>query len=348
MRYRTIPGTDLTVSALCLGTAHIGTRLPAEEAFRLLDAFVEAGGTFIDTARSYADWVPGGLGASESALGRWLHDRGHQDRIVVATKGGHPAWARMDVMRLSRSEVVEDCLASRRALGLEVLPLYWLHRDDPARPLEEIFATMEHLRTQGYIRHYAFSNWSTARMRAAIEYQSRHGITGFVANQPMWSYAVVNEAGIPDATSYAMDAEMAALHRDTGMAAVAYTAQAKGLFAKWQAADPAGLPPALAAAYDNPANRARMTKLSSLSAESGLTVAVLALMWLTSQPEVPTIPIVGARTPAQWAEIMAAGDLVLPPEVVRWMAMDDLGPTPLPTSVPGPAAAGDAQAGPDA
>lgn len=317
MRYVRIPRTDLTVSVLCLGTSPIGSRVPEAESLRLLDAFVAAGGTFIDTARAYAIWAPQGAGASETVIGRWLRDRGHADRLVVATKGGHPAWASIDTPRLSRAEVVEDCAMSRAALGLDSIPLYWLHRDDPVRPIADIFDTMELLRRRGDVRYYGFSNWSSARMAEALSYAADHGITGFVANQPMWSYAAINPAGIPDATSYAMDDAMLRLHRQTGLAAVAYTAQAKGLFSKWDRVGLDGLAPALRDAYDNERNRSRFEKVRRLSRQTGQSIAALSLAWLTSQPEFPVIPVVWAGNAAQMAEILPAGDLLLDAQALR-------------------------------
>jgi len=320
VRYCTLPTTDLTVSVLCLGSAHMGTRVSEVASFRILDAFVDKGGTFIDTARAYAVWVPGGEGASETLVGKWLHSRRHGDRVVVATKGGHPAWSSIETPRLSRDEIRQDCLASRSALKIATLPLYWLHRDDPLRPLEDIFSTMEDLRHRGYIRHYGFSNWSTERMRAAMSYAACHGLTGFVANQPMWSYAEVNPAGIPDATSYAMDADMAAFHREWNLPVVPYSAQAKGFFNKVAKAGFQGLDADLRAAYDNPLNRSRFDKLTRFARESGHNLAALALAWLVCQPDLRVIPVIWSADIAHLDEALQAGDLVLGREAVRSLA----------------------------
>lgn len=175
MRYRTIPNTDLTVSAVCLGSSHMGTAVSRDQAFRLRDHFVDHGGTFIDTARAYAIWEPGGEGASETTIGEWLASRPHRDRVIVATKGGHPAWTDLHSPRLSRQDVTDDCEQSLSALGLDTIPLYWLHRDDPTRPVEDIIATLEWLRERGKIRYYGFSNWSTARMKVALRYTTVPG-----------------------------------------------------------------------------------------------------------------------------------------------------------------------------
>ena len=85
-----LPGTDLAVSALCLGGLPFGNTITERESFALLDRFVELGGNFIDTARIYSDWVPGELRRSERILGDWLTARRCRDRVVIATKGAHP------------------------------------------------------------------------------------------------------------------------------------------------------------------------------------------------------------------------------------------------------------------
>ncbi|MCF3649123.1 aldo/keto reductase [Synoicihabitans lomoniglobus] len=96
MLYRPLAGLE-AVSALCLGAGPFGSQLPAARAYDLLDAFVNVGGNFIDTAHIYGAWAPqgenGGCGNSEVTVGRWLRQNGHRDRMIVATKGGHPDFA---------------------------------------------------------------------------------------------------------------------------------------------------------------------------------------------------------------------------------------------------------------
>lgn len=317
MRYRQLPNTNLRVSALCLGTALVGTAANEKDAFRILDQFVDGGGNFIDTARAYAIWVPCGEGVSETLIGKWLSERGYPESIVVATKGAHPAFSAIETPRLSRAEITQDCEHSLQALGLDAIPLYWLHRDDPSRSLSDIFETMELLRKAGKIRYYGFSNWSTKRMQEALSYAELHRITGFVANQPMWSFAEINPAGIPDSTSYAMDEEMIHFHRKSRLPVIPYTAQAKGFFSKWARDGLVNLNPSLRAAYENDANRARFDKVIRMSQETGHSITTLALAWLASQPDFMTIPIVWSSESSQLAEALKAGELVLDPETIR-------------------------------
>lgn len=316
MRYREIPNTNLRVSTICLGTGPIGTGVNEENAFRILDQFVESGGNFLDTARAYAIWVPGGEGISERIIGRWLDTRGYRDSVVVATKGAHPALTTMNVPRLARDEITLDCERSLEALGLDTIPLYWLHRDDPSRPIEDIMDTMESLRQAGKIRYYGCSNWSAERMREALQFSSQRGLTGFVANQPMWSYAEVNPGGILDPTSYHMDENIRQFHAETSFPVIPYTSQARGLFTKWAMEGLDSLDPSLLRVYDNPINRSRFHKVQHLSEQTGHSITALAVAWLSSQPDFVTIPIVWGSE-SQLADVLSAGDLVLDRELIE-------------------------------
>ena len=108
MHYRNIPGTDLNVSSICLGTASIGSTIDREKSFTLLDKFFEMGGNFLDTAHVYADWIPGEKSSSEKTIGKWMRERGIRDKIIIGTKGGHPLLSGEMIMRLSREELTSD------------------------------------------------------------------------------------------------------------------------------------------------------------------------------------------------------------------------------------------------
>ena len=102
MRYRTIPRTNMKVSAICLGTADMGASTDLKTSHQLLDRFVERGGNFLDTAHVYSDWVAGTKSVSEKTLGAWMKARGNRDAIIVATKGAHPRLETMTKSRMTR------------------------------------------------------------------------------------------------------------------------------------------------------------------------------------------------------------------------------------------------------
>ncbi|MES2464429.1 MAG: aldo/keto reductase, partial [Armatimonadota bacterium] len=215
MRTINIPNSDLIVSTLCLGVADMGTKIPWETARQMLNTFEASGGNFFDTARVYAEWVPGGRHASEKALGRWLKERGNRDRVVVATKGAHPDLATMHIPRMSPEEIAADVDGSLSDLQTDRIDLWYLHRDDTARPVEEILETLWTLVDAGKIRHIGCSNWTLERMEAANTYATSKGRPGFVANQPLWNAAVVNPDAFAGAGMVAMDEATKAWHEQT-------------------------------------------------------------------------------------------------------------------------------------
>ncbi|HMR29826.1 MAG TPA: aldo/keto reductase [Geminicoccaceae bacterium] len=293
----TIPGTDLAVSPLCLGGNRLGGELDRDRSFALLDAFVEAGGNFVDTAHVYADWLPDAeRSCSERTIGRWRAAGGAGGDIVIATKIGHPPLAAPGRTRLDRGSLRQDVFEALDNLGLSRLDLVYLHRDEPARPAEEILGVLEELRREGRIAHYGASNWTAARLGEADEAARRHGWEGFRANQAEWSLASRNPASVA-ADLYRMDADMIRWHGTSRIAAVPYSTQARGYFDK-QAAGALDAP--TAASYDNPQNRRRAQQLGMLAESAGLTPteAMLALFRLVP---FAVIPVVGCRDASQVA-----------------------------------------------
>lgn len=296
-----LPGTKLAVSPLCLGGNRFGGELDEAASFALLDAFAERGGNFIDTAHVYADWIPGNApSSSERIIGRWLADR-RPHGVVVATKGGHPPLDDPSTKRLDAGSLRADVEGSLACLGLPALDLFYLHRDDPGRPAADILLALERLRSEGLIRHYAASNWSTARLREAHAAARAEGWAGFVASQVEWSLATRNP-GTAATDLVAMDRGMVDFHESTGWAAVPYSAQAKGYFDKASGV----LDPATARAYDNARNRDTTALLGAIAARHGATPTQVMLAAFRRLP-FPVVPVIGPRTPEQiegsWAAL---------------------------------------------
>ena len=313
MQYIDVLGTGLCLSVICLGTGSLGSAVPQEDAFALLDAFVEQGGSFLDTAKVYADWLPGERSVSEKTIGRWLRSRHAHGRVIVGTKGAHPELEAMHVPRLSRAEILSDLEASLRNLQAEAIDLYWLHRDDPGRPVGEILETLHDQVVAGKVRYYGCSNWRAPRIGAAQAYATEHELHGFVADQMQWSLARADLAAAADPTMVAMDSELYAYHLDTGLLAVPYSSQAGGLFQKLDAGQQDRLSPGARRTYDGPLNRARMVRIRDLSRATGLTITQLVLGYLLAQP-FPTIPIVGCKTEAHLLDTLSAAEVSLTPQ----------------------------------
>jgi aryl-alcohol dehydrogenase-like predicted oxidoreductase len=322
MKYITIPGTTLKPAVICLGSTHIGSTIDQVTSFNLFDIYLEQGGNFIDTASVYANWLPVEKSISEKTIGRWLRQRGCRDQVILATKGAHPELSTMHIPRLSRAEIVQDLHDSLKNLQTERIDLYWLHRDDPTRPVEDILETLNDQVRAGKIRYFGCSNWRTERISTAQAYAASHELQGFVANQMMWSLALPDLAGIKDKTIAVMDEAMQQYHLETGLAATPYSSQANGLFQKMAQGTLAQMDSNRWGVYQAEANRQRGERIKRLAAETGLSVTQIVLGYLHSQP-FPTIPIVGCRTPNQLQDSLTAADISLDPDHLNYLEYGD-------------------------
>jgi aryl-alcohol dehydrogenase-like predicted oxidoreductase len=318
MKHVTIPQTSLTVSQICIGSTDFGSTIPAEDVFRLLDAFVSAGGNFVDTAHVYANWRAVPTSISEKTIGLWLRENGLREQIIVGTKGAHPDLSTMSVPRLSRADIVRDLDESLDHLKTDYVDVYWLHRDDTERPICDIIETLNEQVMLGKIRYFGCSNWRISRIQEAHDYAAERNMQGFAANQPMWSFAVPNMEAQPDKTLVAMDDEGLAFHRETGMAAIPYSSQAKGYFSKLEAASVEQLPDSVREVYHSTENVKRFERARQLARKYKVAMNDIALGYLIAQP-FTTIPIVGCRNLEQLQSSVKALDLTLTPDDVAYL-----------------------------
>jgi aryl-alcohol dehydrogenase-like predicted oxidoreductase len=277
----------LTVSNVSLGADHFGGGND-EADNRILDAYVDFGGNFIDTANLYGRWLPHGENASEQFLGRWLKSR--KKSLVIATKGGHHDLYDPSHKRLGEADVRWDLESSLKTLGLDTIDFYWLHRDDPSIPIGMILEMLEGFVKEGKIRHYGASNYSAARLAEAEAYAKAHGLQGFTAVSNQHSVAKVNRGANtnPDPTLVIVGEEDLAFHRRSKTPLIPYQSTARGYFAKL--ASGAEISPALAAAYENEENRRRYEALLRETEEKGYSMQTASLVALTRE-EFPVIPI---------------------------------------------------------
>ena len=316
MKTVVLPNTTLNVSQLCLGSADIGSAIPRAASFELLDAFAEVGGNFIDTAAVYANWLPGERSISEKTIGAWMSARGNRHRMIVATKGAHYDLTTPHISRCSPPDIIADLEASLRNLATDVIDLYYLHRDNPSRPVAEIMNILAEQVRLGKIRYFACSNWQTERIAAAQLYARMQGIVGFAANQAMWSLAQVDAGAFADPTMRVMDDGMWRYHAETGLAAIPYSSQANGLFHKLASGGYERLSAMQQRLYASEGNRERGRRVQQLSKETGLTITQIVLGYVLSQPFV-TVPIVGCKTMAQLDDSLSAAEVRLSSEQIR-------------------------------
>jgi aryl-alcohol dehydrogenase-like predicted oxidoreductase len=314
MRYVELSEKGPLVSRLCLGTGSFGTAVPKAAAFEQLDRFYERGGDFVDTARVYAAWVPGGDQASEKTIGAWMKERKLRGKIVISTKGAHPDLKTMDVPRMKKALVRVDLEESLSALGTDCVDLYFLHRDDPATPVAEILGMLEEFRNEGKIRHYGCSNWKLERVKAAAREARRLGYGGFIANQLLWGIADINLSGIGDKTMTAMDAETFAYHTETGMSAMAYMSACRGYVTKKRRALP--LAPGLEAMYGNPSNEVLLKGFPAWEEALRSAAASIVLAYIMAGP-FPSVPIASFSSLAQLDEGLAAAEIDVPPGLLE-------------------------------
>ena len=317
---RHLPATDLRVSALCYGAVPFGTAVTGEACDRLFGAFLDAGGNFFDTAHCYCCWLEGGDGVSERTLGELVRRFGVRDRVVIATKGGHPAIPPIYPDRehyLSAETVTADLDESLRRLGMDVVDLYYLHRDDARVPVGEIIEMLNAEIARGRARRLGASNWPVARIAAANAYAAAHGLQGFAVSQPQFSLAQFNFTPTEDPTLRSLTDADIAWHAESGLPVAAYSSTACGYFAGSTGAGAIGQ-------FDNPVSQARRARAQALAAEIGCTPHQLALAYLMNQP-FPTIPILGTASEAHLREAIGAAEICLSAEQVRWLREGEKG-----------------------
>ncbi|OBZ14767.1 hypothetical protein A8L34_12740 [Bacillus sp. FJAT-27264] len=322
MRTREMAGTGLFPTVICMGTAELGGSVCREESFGLLDLYLELGGNFLDTANVYADWLGGEKSTSEKTLGRWMRERGNRDKLVLATKGGHPFFDSIDTPRLSPQEIVFDLEQSLTHLQTDYVDLYWLHRDDLNRPVGEIMETLNELKKSGEIRAFGCSNWNLGRIDEARRYAAEHGLEAFSANQPLWNLAVPNIDAIGDPTLVIMDDDLRHFHEANGLTAVPFSSQANGFFGgrytRNGEPDGQGSSGTVATQYFNQASFDRLDRVNRLAAETGASGNQIALAYLLAQP-FPVFPIIGGTKLNHLRDSCGAADVRLTPAQAVWL-----------------------------
>lgn len=323
-----LPGVEVAMAPLALGANHLGSALDDDASFALLDRHLGQGGTMIDTALVYADWLPEvERSCSERVIGRWLRSRRAADQVVVATKGGHPDLNAPGVSRLDAASLRSDLQRSLQNLGLTRLPLWWLHRDDPARPVVEIVDAVEQLRVEGLVAAWGVCNWTAARLAAARAVAVQRGLAGPIADSA--GFALAPPAlGTLAADLVTLGPALAELHTRTQLPLVAYSAQAKGWFDKVRR----GTSEALDPIFDHGESRMVAADLVRIAEELDVTPTEVALAAVRLLP-FPTIAVAGPRTPAQLDSCWRAMRLDLNehrPVLRRWIeiaisAVDDHG-----------------------
>ncbi len=307
MEYTTLGASGLQVSRPCLGTMMFGHSpvAPTSEpdSRRIIDAYLEAGGNFIDTANIYTG------GESEEVVGRAIKDR--RDDVVLATKGYGPIGTGPNTMGLSRKYLTRALEASLRRLGTDYIDLYQCHRPDPGTPVSETMATLHGFVQSGKVRYLGCSNWSGSQIVEAQWAARDIGGTPFISLQPRYS---LNARRIEDDILPACQRQ--------GLGTMIYSPLGGGvLTGKYKPGQPA--PEGSRAARGGLWRRMLddqsvelAVEVGKVAAEIGATPAAVALAWVLSRRGVTTV-IIGPRTFEQYEQNMAGFDLALDPALIK-------------------------------
>ena len=304
MKTRRLGSTDLNVTTICLGTMQFGWTADEDASFEVMDAYVAAGGNFIDTADIYSRWHPGNPGGvSEEIIGSWMKSRRNRDSLVVATKVRGEMWGGPDGEGLSRKHIERAVDDSLRRLGIEAIDLYQCHWPDEKTPIEETLRAFDDLVKGGKVRHIGASNYNTSQLREALDVSAEHGLPAFATLQP--HYNLVHRAE--------HETNRAALCVERNIGVIPYSPLAAGfLTGKYKRGEkmPQTGRRSGVKEYLNDHGYSVVEAVSEIAAARGTTPAAVALAWLLAKPAMVS-PIIGANSPEQLADLLPAVELEL-------------------------------------
>ncbi len=273
---------SLSLPCLTFGTANFERHDNDEAYFALLDKYVELGGTCIDTARVYCGWVEGGEDASETVIGRWIKARGNRDKILIATKGGHPDREDMSISRLDRESLNADLERSLECLQTDYIDIYFLHRDDEKVPVSEIMPVLDGFVKSGRVHFIGASNWTTGRIEEANRFAAENGLEPFRVSQINYSLAHSSTDTFGDPTLVCMNMWEYNWYKKHNFPVMAFSPQAKGFFAKFARGEMTEN--LVDGQFVSTANLARLARVKEISEKTGDSPAVVPLGYLNSQP----------------------------------------------------------------
>jgi aryl-alcohol dehydrogenase-like predicted oxidoreductase len=297
---RRIGASHLHTPKLCLGGNVFGWTADRAASFAVLDAFVDAGGTLIDTADVYSAWIPGHKGGeSETMIGDWLRSNGK--KVGIATKVGMKPGPAGE--KLAPDWIAEACDASLRRLGVEQIALYYAHQDDDATPQDVYMEAFAKLVAAGKVDVLGASNFRAARLKSANDIARAAGLPHFQVLQP--EYNLISR--------HKFEGELQDYCVEYNIGVLPYYGLASGfLTGKYRSADDLGKSArgGRMTAYLEGKGPAVLKTMDEVAAETGATLAQIALAWLAAQPGV-TAPIASATSVKQLEELLPAMDLTL-------------------------------------
>lgn len=308
MNLRPLGRSGLNVSPLCFGGNVFGWTADEATSFSLLDAWLDAGFNFIDTADVYSRWVPGHTGGeSESVIGRWLAKSGKRNQIVLATKVGKDMG---DGKVGLRPEYIRQAVeASLKRLQTDRIDLYQSHDDDASVPLADTLGAYDDLIKAGKVRAIGASNFTAARLAEALATSERLGLARYESLQPLFN--------LYDRAVF--EKELQPLCVDKGVGVINFYALAAGfLTGKYRTeADAAKSARGknTTAKYLNARGLRILAALDTVAARLDATPGQVAVAWQIVQPGI-TAPIASATSLAQLQDLVKASQLTLDAEAL--------------------------------
>jgi aryl-alcohol dehydrogenase-like predicted oxidoreductase len=303
MQHRTIGTSDLKVAPLVFGGNVFGWTADERTSFSLLDAFVDHGLNFIDTADVYSAWVEGHQGGeSETIIGKWLKESGKRDKVVLATKVGMLS-TRPGLSAANIEAAVNDSL---KRLKTDYVDVYFSHRDDDETPLIDTLGAYQKLIAAGKVRVIGASNYTGERLEEALKISAKEGIPGYQVLQP--------EYNLYDRAGYEGDQEpVATAHK---VSVVTYYSLASGFLSgkyRSKADTENAARGSKVSGYLNDRGLAIIDALVKVADRHGVAPATIALAWLIARPSV-TAPIASATSVKQLESLAQATRITLAPE----------------------------------
>jgi aryl-alcohol dehydrogenase-like predicted oxidoreductase len=299
---RPLGRSGLETPPLVLGGNVFGWTATGEEAFRILDRFIDSGGTMIDTADVYSAWAPGHRGGeSETLIGEWLRRRGSREGVLIASKVGmlhSHGGGKLEPWRIEKAAE-----ASLKRLGVDSIDLYYAHQDDPETPMEDVIEAFDRLVKAGKVRALGASNFTADRLGRALSLAGEMGMSRYEVLQ--------NEYHLLERGKLEGELQRLCLAENIGV--LPFYGLASGyLTGKYRSEADYGksIRGDRMAKYVEGRGPAVLSVLDAISAETRATPAQIALAWVAAQPAVAA-PIASARTLDQLEELLGAMELEL-------------------------------------
>lgn len=298
MEHRSLGRTGVQVSPLCLGCMNLGAKTPEEESFDIIDAALDRGINFLDTANVY------GRGISEEVVGKALKRNGKRDRIVLATKvHGRMADDDPNAWGNTRRHIIEQCDASLKRLQTDYIDLYQVHRPQPATPIDETLRALDDLVRSGKVRYIGCSTFAAWQVLESLWVSKELGLNRFVTEQP--PYHLLDRR---------IERELVPLAQGYGIGLIPWSPLSGGFLtgkykrgetrpagARWEKSGDGHF---VDAAFDV------VETLEAIGKEKGATASQVAIAWCMSKPAI-TAPIIGPSSQAQNEDNLGALDVTL-------------------------------------